>query len=73
MTNNEGNFLINCSSQSHTQSTEQLNPSILTMITSAEYSLKKEWDNKLKLIHWEMNSRDTFSKLPVVMTVTDLP
>ena len=73
MTNNESNFLLYSSSQSHTQSTEQLNPSILTMIISAEYSLKKEWDNKLKLIHWEMNSRDTFSRLPVAMMVTDLP
>ena len=37
--------------QSLTQSTEQLNPSKLMMITNAEYSSKKEWVNKLKLIH----------------------
>lgn len=73
MTNNESNYLLYSSSQSHIQSMEQLSPSILTMIISAEYSLKKEWVNKLKLIHWEMNSRDTFSRLLVAMMETDLP
>ncbi len=73
MTNNESKYLLYSSSQSLTQSTEQLNPSILTMIISAEYSLKKEWDNKLKLIPWEMNSRGTSSRLPVAMTETDSP
>lgn len=73
MTNNESKYCINSSSQSLTQFTEQLNQSILTMIISAEYSLKKEWDNKLKLIHWETSSRDTFSKSPAAMMEMDLP
>ena len=73
MTNNESNYLLYSSSQSLTQSTELPNPSILTMIISAESSSKKEWANKLKPILWEMSSRDTFSKLPVGMTETDLP
>ena len=73
MTNNESKYLYYCSSQSLTQSTEQLSPSTSMMIISAEYSLKKEWDNKSKPIHWEMNSRDTFSRLLVAMMVTDLP
>ncbi len=73
MTNNESKYLLYSSSQSLTRFTEQPNPSISTTIISAESSSKKEWANKLKPIHWETNSRDTFSKSPVVMTVTDLP
>ena len=37
--------------QSHTPSTEQLNQSILMMITNVDSSMKKEWVNKLKPTH----------------------
>ena len=67
------NYLIYSSSQSHIQSTEPLNQSTLTMITNAEYSSKKEWANKLRLIHSETNSKVMSSESPVVMMVTDLP
>ena len=43
------------------------------MIISAEYSSKKEWVNKLKLIHSVMSSRDTSSRSPVVMIRTAFP
>jgi hypothetical protein len=52
---------------------EPLSPSTSMMIISAEYSSKKEWDNKLKLIHSVMSSRDTSSKSLVVMIKTALP
>ena len=74
MTNqNEGKYLIKLSSQSPTQSTAPPRASTSTTIISAEFSSKKGWDNKLKLIHSVMSSRGTSSKSPVVMTETDLP
>ena len=74
MTNHhEGSFLFNLSSPSPTPSTVPLNPSTSMTIISAEFSLKKEWDNKLKLIHLVTNSRDTSSRSPVAMIRTVLP
>lgn len=72
MTNNEGTFICYPSSQSHTQFTEHLNPSKLTMIISAEFSFKKEWDNKSKLIAWVKNSRAMSLESTVDSIKTDL-
>jgi hypothetical protein len=71
VTNNEGTFICYPSSQSHTQFTEHLNPSKLTMIISAEFSLKKEWDNKSKLIAYQKNSRVMSLELTVDSIKTD--
>jgi hypothetical protein len=40
-------------------------------IISAEFSFKKEWDNKSKLIAWEKNSRVTSLKSTVDLIKTD--
>ncbi len=47
------------SSVSHIHYTEPLNHSTSMMITDVEFSLKKEWVRKLKLIPLANNSRDT--------------
>lgn len=61
------------SSQSHIQSMEPPSQSTLMTIINAEFSSKREWVNKLRLIHWETNSKVMSSESPVVMMVTDLP
>lgn len=71
--NNESKLFSYFSSQSHILSTELPNPSTSMMIISAEYSSKKEWDKKLKPIHWEINSKVTSSESPEAMMVMDLP
>jgi hypothetical protein len=37
-----------------------LNLSTSMMTIDAEYSSKKEWDNKYKPIHWEKNLKDMY-------------
>lgn len=72
MTNNEGTFICYLSSQFHTQFTEQLNPLKSMTIISAEFSFKKEWDNKSKLITWAKNSRVMSLESTVDSIKTDL-
>ncbi len=56
---------------SHTHSTEQLNRSTSMMITDSEYSLKKEWVKKLKLIPSVRNLKVMSSESTVDSIRTD--